>query len=270
MGKNRPHSRCSAFTLIEILVVVAIIALLVAILLPALAKAKDQARRAACASNLHQMGLACMHYAGAHKGVGPFRGWKSYTISEVEHEAGVPPGRRDVKTLVNYGLLYGKWMTKSFEVMYCPSDYELRDAPHHSRGETWGGMSTVWNGRTYWTFGSYNYGLPLMSRGPHGNDPVGPILSGTNPYPQELWSTGMAEWVAAKEQELGIPAGSFKVPPVCVMMADRVIGGWARHGTGINVSYTDGHVRFHSMKNPELNSASIGQYELWYRLSVRP
>ncbi len=45
---------CRGFTLIEVLVVVAIIALLVAILLPALAEARNQARAAVCASNLHQ------------------------------------------------------------------------------------------------------------------------------------------------------------------------------------------------------------------------
>jgi prepilin-type N-terminal cleavage/methylation domain-containing protein len=54
--------RRAGFTLIELLVVVAIIATLIALLLPALAQAREHARRVKCASNLHQAGIAWQSY----------------------------------------------------------------------------------------------------------------------------------------------------------------------------------------------------------------
>ena len=63
----RRGRRTAAFTLVELLVVIAIIAILVALLLPAINAARESARRTQCANNAHQLGLAVLNYESANR-----------------------------------------------------------------------------------------------------------------------------------------------------------------------------------------------------------
>lgn len=71
---ERPMRRSKAFTLVELLVVIGIIALLISILLPALNRAREQAKMAQCLSNLRQIGQALNMHAIDHKNRVPLAG----------------------------------------------------------------------------------------------------------------------------------------------------------------------------------------------------
>ena len=62
------HSRSRSFTLIELLIVIAIIAILAALLLPALRSARDTAKKAGCINNEKQIGVIIQEYALNNKG----------------------------------------------------------------------------------------------------------------------------------------------------------------------------------------------------------
>ncbi len=79
-----PASQRRGMTLVELLVVIAVIGILVALLLPAVQAARESSRRSTCLNNLRQVGLAVLNYEGIHKKFPP---GKQYSAPRTEPTA---------------------------------------------------------------------------------------------------------------------------------------------------------------------------------------
>ena len=235
------HSKNSAFTLIELLVVIAIIAILAAILFPVFARARENARRASCQSNLKQIGLGVMQYIQDYD--------EKYPIANSYN----PPGAFIPANNGGYydpSWNYGTWRfiiqpyVKSTQIFSCPS----------SRSSRAGIVYRDTNGVNTTYPDSQNYGINEFiifvgdRLGSRSFSTAG--VSSVSLLPMIADATAQVFTDPARVINANYTANVYAAPqdPVETL---------ARHFNGSNVLFADGHVKFRTQGSMSVDQVLV-------------
>lgn len=259
VGKNPKRN---AFTLIELLVVIAIIALLAAILFPVFARARENARRSTCQSNLKQVGLGALQYIQDYDGRYPVALPNDW-VNPVEPINGPFPdlgwyfgqsGQNIPNRLYPY--------TKSTQVFDCPS---------RNKSQAIGGSPVA----AYAMNVYLSYYQPNVMYGPSGQSPMNE--SSVQQPARCIFFTETAVAPEPYAQPAADSGSYFYGPALPNNAANDISRLWngacagcttttdfSRHFSGCNFLFVDGHVKFKNRETGLANIAEAGMANWWY------
>lgn len=241
-----------AFTLVELLVVIAIIAVLLAILLPSLASVKALAKRLSCSSRMSGIGKAFSFYADTYDG-------KLATLQCLNSSTGIPYSAhyfwemdyRNVPPLVmHFGCFYRSGIINDARLFYCPAtegwkeDYEKGVNPNT---RVWGDVPWTSNGTT----------VQVIS-----------MLKGYIYWPQakRVYKAGEIGSSSMEDQlQIGKPTLATRIAdlnPNRAMSADLTFHLLKGTGWNINGVFPDGHVGFGPQPKRRNGNTELG---IWCR-----
>ena len=223
--------RSMSFTLIELLMVIAVIAMLAAMLLPALRMAKEKSRVICCASNLKQLGTAMLMYCNDNNAWFPPSAPNTTTPNPSWHDL----------IMSELGIAHYTGTASQVQVFRCPSDNVEMASSTYTKASYAVNTGSAWNAYNgvMWPGGS--------ARITQAKKPSCLII--------------MAEWWYGYN---GIGRGLAYSSCVAIthMGASRISGYHDGRG-GSNYLFCDNHVSFVLMPSVNINWGALGKYEFY-------